>query len=459
MGTAAVWTAAVLVGSYEQSIERETVFPGVQILGESVEGLDAEALAEAAGLAGERSLDRDLTLVAGESQRRVTARALGATPSPDAVVERALGHGRSSDFITNLRERELARDGRTDFVVGMRFDEARALDHLLAMAPTVDTVSLPSRLDLEAREVLPARRGTALLPYDSLSNVAVGLAAGQQEIALVTRTKPPVEDPLAPVIDQVDISVALGSFSTPYSMDPKYEDRTHNLKVGAAAIDGVVLMPGDSFSFNETVGARDAESGYRYAPGISSGQIVDVLGGGICQVASSLYGAAFFSGMELVSSRPHSRPSGYVDMGLDSTVVYPTVDLKLRNDFDFPVVLHMTVNQGRVEAEVLGPRRPFQVAFEREVEEVKPYRTVFRDDGRLRLGHQATAQRGMRGFAVKRIRKLYSAGEVVKSEDWSLNYPPTTEILRRGTNPEGEIPEAKTRAPLRDPAAKLRVVQ
>ena len=135
---------------------------------------------------------------------------------------------------------------------------------------------------------------------------------------------------------------------------------------------------------NQVVGERSAERGYRYAPGISGGQIVDVLGGGICQVASSLYGAAFFSGLGLERQRPHSRPSGYVDMGLDATVVWPDVDLVLRNDFDFPVVLHMRVNQGKVSAEVLGPERPYEVAFEREVLQFTPYRSVYRDDERCK---------------------------------------------------------------------------
>ena len=255
----------------------------------------------------------------------------------------------------------------------------------------------------------------------------------------------------------LDVSVVLGSFDTPYQMSDG--DRTHNLKVGAASLDGTVLMPHELFSFNEVVGPRTPEAGYRYATGIAAGQLVDTEGGGICQVSSTLFGAAFFAGLEIVRARPHSRPSSYVDMGLDSTVVYPDIDMKLRNPFDFPVVLHMTVSQGKVRAEVLGPRRPYQVAFERELKERLPYETVWRNDDRLRSGTESVAQRGMRGFKIERRRKLYQGGEVVATETWELSYPPTTEILRRGTNPAGEVPESKPATPLRDPAPQLRIVQ
>ncbi|MCA9683399.1 MAG: VanW family protein [Myxococcales bacterium] len=338
----------------------------------------------------------------------------------------------------------------------MRFDSQKALEQLLGLAPAVDSMSLPTRMDLEARKIVPA---TALLPYDSLSSVALGLASGADSIDLAVAYKPPVEDPLGQIADQLDIGVVLGTFSTPYSMDAGAGDRTFNLKVGAAALDGHVLMPGELFSFNEVVGDRSAENGYRWAPGISGGQIIDVLGGGICQVASTIFGAGFFAGLDVVHARPHSRPSGYVDMGLDATVVWDSVDLVMRNPYDFPVVLHMTVSQGQVRAEVLGPTRPRQVAFERTLKESLPFETVQRADPRLQAGTSVVAQQGMRGFKIERVRKIYEGGEVVREDKWDLTYPATREIVRVGTNPAGVVPEKKQLPALRDPAASMRIMQ
>ena len=459
MFAASVAAAAVLVGAWESSQTGGAPVPGLRIGGVEVGGLEPDALAAVAAEVGEGTLDRELTLKAGELTTTTTARALGARPEPTAVVADAQSFGRSGDLLADLHARAQARAGQVDLRVGMRFDERLALAQLLELAPDVDTMSLPTRLDLEARKVVPAQRGTALLPYDSLSSVALGLASGADEIDLAIAYKPPVEDPLGELADALDVGVVLGSFSTPYSMDGDHGDRTFNLKVGAAALDGHVLMPGETFSFNDVVGDRGAENGYRWAPGISGGQIIDVLGGGICQVASTMFGASYFAGLEVVHARPHSRPSSYVDMGLDATVVWDSVDLVLRNPYEFPVVIHMTVSQGQVHAEILGPQRPYQIAFERTLEDTRPYETVYRADPKLRAGAEVVVQRGMRGFKLERVRKFYRGGEVEREETWELDYPPTREIIRVGTNPTGELPESTAKPPLRDPVASMRIMQ
>jgi len=439
---------------------------GVTLAGEDIGGLTRAEVEAVAAEAGERTLDRALSLSAGPASTVISARALGALPDASEAVEQAFALGHSGDLVADLRARAEARAGAVDLRVGMRFEQSRALAELLALAPAVDTMSLPTRLDLETREVLPAERGTALLPYDSLSNVALGLAGGADSIELAIAHKPAVDDPLVErlraagfELDDLDIGVVLGSFSTPYSMEARAADRTVNLKVGAAILDGHVILPGETFSFNEVVGERSAENGYRYAPGISGGQIIDVLGGGICQVASTVFGSAFFAGLEIVRARPHSRPSSYVDMGLDATVVWDTIDLRFRNDFEFPIVLHMNVSQGQVRAEFLGPYRPFQVAFERSLVDSMDYETVYRADPDLRLGVEVVAQRGRRGFKLERVRKRYRGGEVVGEDSWELTYPATREIIRVGDNPDGEVPEDKPLPPLRDPVATMRIMQ
>jgi hypothetical protein len=454
-----VAAAVMLLGAWQGSQSDETAVPGLTLAGIEIGGLDRAALEVVARDAAEQTLDRELTLRAGPVTTTSTARALGATPEPQSALEEALAFGRSGDVLADLQARAQARAGLVDLRVGMRFDERRALEQLLEIAPDVDTMSLPTRLDLEARKVLPAQRGAALLPYDSLSSVALGLAAGADTIDLAIAHKPPVEDPLGHLADGLDIGVVLGSFSTPYSMEADYADRTANLKVGAAALDGHVLQPGELFSFNAVVGDRGVENGYRYAGGITGGQLVDVVGGGICQIASTVFGASFFAGLDIVNARPHSRPSGYVDMGLDATVVWDSVDLVLRNPYEFPIVIHMSVSQGQVHAEILGQQRPFQVAFERTLKETKPFETVHRSDPSLRTGARVVVQRGMRGFKLERVRKLYRGGEVVREELSEIEYPPTREIIRIGTNPAGVLPEPKPLSALRDPAASMRIMQ
>ena len=113
-----------------------------------------------------------------------------------------------------------------------------------------------------------------------------------------------------------------------------------NIDAAASKLDGLVLEPGELFSFNAVVGDRSEENGFQKSWEINKGEMVEGVGGGTCQVASTFYAAAFFSGLDVLERLPHSRPSAYIPMGLDSTVVYPAVDLKVRNPHSFPVVVH-----------------------------------------------------------------------------------------------------------------------
>ncbi|TPV95762.1 MAG: hypothetical protein B7733_08295 [Myxococcales bacterium FL481] len=459
MFVAAISVAAVLAGAYETSLADDRVFPGVRLYGVDAGRVSRARLDTVVEQAASARLDRSIELSAAGASARVTARALGAQARPEAARAAVLAIGRSGDVRRDLDDRLAAWRGDVNVDLGFTFDEDAALDVLFELAPQVERPALPTRIVAAERVVRPAEPGVTLLPYDSLSHVAIGLAAQADHIELAVQQRPVEVDPLAAAAHQLDIGSRLGSFSTPYSMAKEQAPRSSNLKVGAAALDNLVLLPGETFSFNEVVGERSAEAGYQYAPGIEAGEVIDVLGGGICQISSTLYGAAFFAGLELLTARPHSRPSAYVDMGLDSTVVYPTVDLRLRNPYDFPVVFHVSATQGSVRAEVLGPRRDFEVAFERELTEVLAYRTVYRDDARLRTGTQVVAQRGRRGFRVQRVRKRYRDGELVATESWPVRYRPTTEIVRRGTNPAGAVPQPKKAPPLRDPTPTLRIVQ
>src|SRR5262249_10666708 len=158
---------------------------------------------------------------------------------------------------------------------------------------------------------------------------------------------------------------------------------------------------------NEVVGDRTEKEGYRVAPVIQGGELIDGLAGGMCQIASTLHAASFFAGLEIVSSTPHSRPSAYITMGLDSTVVYPTPDLKLRNPYEFPVVMHYQVNQGSVKVELLGKERPNKVIFEREIKTETPFAHEERSDPEAPPGQKIVLQEGYPGFTLVRRRFIF----------------------------------------------------
>lgn len=132
------------------------------------------------------------------------------------------------------------------------------------------------------------------------------------------------------------------------------EDRNTNLRLACAAIDGVILQPGEEFSYNGTVGQRTKEKGYKPAAAYSGTRTVNSVGGGVCQVSSTLYYATLLADLEIVQRVNHGFISSYIGAGLDATVSWPEPDFKFRNNYHFPMQIQAEVSDGFVKIRLLG---------------------------------------------------------------------------------------------------------
>ncbi len=146
----------------------------------------------------------------------------------------------------------------------------------------------------------------------------------------------------------------LGSQTTYY--DGSTDERINNIKLATEKIDGLVMMPGDVFSYNETVGQRTEEAGFQPAGAYADGEVVQEVGGGICQVSSTLYCATMYSQLETVSRTNHYFKVGYLDFGMDATVSWPKPDFKFKNNRDYPIKIHAFCNDedSSLTIEILG---------------------------------------------------------------------------------------------------------
>lgn len=144
----------------------------------------------------------------------------------------------------------------------------------------------------------------------------------------------------------------LAKFSTNYNA--RDTDRTTNLRLAAEKINGTVLMPGETFSYNTVVGERTIAAGYKEAAMYQNGEVVDGLGGGICQISTTLYNAVLYSNLEIVERRNHQFVPSYASAGRDATVVYGSIDFKFKNTRNYPVKILCTVSGGVAKCEIYG---------------------------------------------------------------------------------------------------------
>lgn len=198
-------------------------------------------------------------------------------------------------------------------------------------------------IDKKTLEVTPGKPGYV---FDVDSARAQMLHQGTEEIRI------PLEIVQPAISDQdVYFQDVLGHCETPHGDNEK---RNTNLRLACASLDGLVLQPGQEFSYNDTLGERTKEKGYMPAPAYSGTTLVDSLGGGICQVSSTLYLASVYAELTVLERVNHGFPVHYIPYGMDATVNWGFTDLKLRNDSPLPVKIHAEESDGYVRIDILG---------------------------------------------------------------------------------------------------------
>ena len=164
--------------------------------------------------------------------------------------------------------------------------------------------------------------------------------------------------------EEVFFQDVLGSCDTPHTKD---ENRNHNLTLACAAIDGLILQPGETFSYNDTLGERTEARGYKRAGAYSGTALVQSFGGGICQGSSTLYYCTLIADLEIVHRVNHGYTVSYIPIGLDATVNWGKPDYQFRNNFHFPIKLTAKVEDGYVKMQILGTdEKDYYVEMESE---------------------------------------------------------------------------------------------
>lgn len=343
-----------------EAVEVDTFYPGITIDGVDVGGRTYDdVLAEM--LAREEPMKESMfiTLTCGVEELELTAEDLGVSFNTEEVVQQAWNVNRTGTLqeryakTLELAEKgeaftiqsTVAPDGVKDKVT--KFVEARYVAPIDAAMASFDPAAEEKFTFTDAVDGLEGDADKVFA--DVKAAVEGGTFGADIEVALTPVKAEVQKDDLANdvVLIAEYVTTATGGSA-----------RVGNVRLASSAINGAVVMPGEEFSVNGATGPRTYAKGYRPAPAIINGgaEMEDQIGGGVCQVSSTLYVALVKSDLEITERRNHSRVSGYIPVSMDATIDYPGLDLKFKNNKDKPVYLVMYVDDNnRVHAEVYGP--------------------------------------------------------------------------------------------------------
>ncbi len=225
----------------------------------------------------------------------------------------------------------------------------------------------------------------------------------------------------------------LGSFTTWYNAGDI--NRSHNLFLAASAINTAVIKPGGIFSFNQTVGERIYEKGYRDALIIIGGKFEPGAGGGVCQVSSTLYNACLLAGLEIVERYSHALAIAYVPLGRDATVVYGMQDFRFRNNTQYPLYIRSVAGAGKLTINIYGHLDYLQnIQLSHVVDKVIGFKEIREVDLSLEPGKEKIDHEGFPGYEVRSFRTFCDKeGKVIKSEQLSFDkYRPLNKLIYVG---------------------------
>ncbi len=342
LGVAGVWFA-------RDALRGDGPWPGTTLGGRTV----PSQLPFSVWLEGERTHYSALeaSLTSPEGTTLASFEQLGLELDVAGTLQACRDQRGQGSLARRLRQWWAARRGQVELRPRFHFERQRAMALLAPLADQLRRSPRHAKVDIEAHRREPAQAGREL-HLERCVELVSQLYPGEEATVELPFSELSARQADG-LLGELDPSLVLGSFETSYRN--KAGPRAINIQTAAKYLEGFVLAPDAVFSFNAVVGARVPSRGFVEAPVIREDELEPGFGGGVCQVATAVHAAAVLGGLTVVERRSHSRPSGYAPLGLDATVVYGEVDLKLKNELSTSVVLHASFpEKHRLRIEWLG---------------------------------------------------------------------------------------------------------
>ncbi|GAA0181736.1 VanW family protein [Clostridium sediminicola] len=427
--------AGIVGYMYQEINEWELVMmPNVIIEGINYTGKTKdEVLTDINKTYGDIILDKTVEIKAGEKEYSIGFEELKAKYNTIHIVDEAFEYGKKLGFIDKYKLIKNPRD--KEFELKFTYD-SNLIDKVVGKIeedvnkePVNATIKYLGKSKFEVTDDV---KGAKLDSEKLIIDINNGIMSKAKELKFVA----PIETLAAKITGESlrTINSSIGSFSTRYTNSGA--NRSSNIALATKAINETILMPGEVFSFNDTVGQRTREKGYKEAHVIVNGEYVDGLGGGICQASSTLYNVALLAGLEIVERHHHTYPSSYVPVGQDATVDYGNLDVKFKNNGEYPIYIS-AYTQNKQEYFTIfsnGNLNKTEKKIWNDIYKKYPASYKIIEDSNLPKGTEKIDKKAHTGYKVKVYRVTYENGVKINTETISSDYfVPVKGVKRVGT--------------------------
>lgn len=442
----AIISATVGIILSDTASAQELIYDGISVNGVNVGGMTKE---EAKKVLEEKFnkiiKNRKINIYHENNKFVIDYKMLKAHYDVDKAVDEAFEYGKEGNLlektIVRFKLKNDSHDIKLQFVADTSIvsKEVKNIAKKINFEPVNATITLTS----SGFKVTPDKNGKKVneKKLESLIKEAIKPIGGQEDI------NAPVDIVEAPVKAEMlsKINTKISSFTTKFNLGDV--NRSGNIKIAASYVNGTVVMPGEVYSMNKTLGPRLESKGYKEAPIIINGTHVPGLAGGICQVTTTVYNAALLANFPILERRPHQLRVGYVPAGRDATISGDAIDMKFKNTNKFPIYIKASVNQGSITVTIYGAKENAgqSVEITSEVLEKIPATTEYVNDPTLPKGQTVVEEKPTDGMKSITYRKVYQNGKLIKTEIISKDYyKPGKGKVRVGTKVVSNSQEIQT---------------
>lgn len=409
------------------------IYRGVRVEDVDVSNLSKEeALKEVSKITEEKINNKNINFYYGDRNLPIPLKDFGYSLNLEDAVDKAYKLGRSKGLVNNYLDIISSLIFKKNIIADSSFDNAKKDAVLTNMARQIHKKPLDAHpifnedgtitiAKSEKGRYLDLNEAKKLLNADILYEEKIELP--------VYDTDPKVHSDYYQGIDKV-----LGDFSTDYSTS--INNRKENIKIASEKFNNMKLNPGDEISFNDIVGEISEATGFKSATVIIGGEYETGIGGGICQVSTTLYNSLILSDLEIVERHNHSRPINYVDLGTDAAVARGYKDLKFKNNTNNPIIILAEADGQKLDFKVLGNSadRDYQVKIiPQRLGVVSPdVQRTYSDS--IPEGETVVKEGGKNGYSYKTYKEVIKNGEVLEKKEISSSYyVPKSKVLVVGT--------------------------
>lgn len=428
---------AVLVGSYflymntgyqeanaEALLANGKFAKGVKVQGTDIGGLTYnEALQTLDPVEFQKAENFDLTIVLDSKKYNIDGDDINVDTNLEDVLKQAITVGQTGDRGERKKILSQVKNEGQNFLLRYVYDSDLMDQQLADIQSKSGNSAQDATVKIEGGEIIyiEGKVGIKIDKDQLAADMSAGMDQGQEQFVIQAKT---VE--VSPSITVASLKERLAKKATTTTeFKTSTASRVNNVVKAAGLLNGEMISPGKTFSINAVLGARTQANGWSLATAISSGKYIDDVGGGVCQVSSTLYNAAVKAGLEVVERRHHSYPVSYLPTGQDAAISTGGPDLKLRNNYDFPIyiVAYASSSSKTLDVMIYGPRNEDNGAYVFKSEEIsneqpseKASVTV---NGNLFKGEYVEIKPRKNRIEVERWREYVIDGKVVRTEKMS----------------------------------------